>query len=278
MFSYKHTRNNERGDGMVNLDFKQKKNGVPVLSKDEIDNLGEIVINDYNPKMLKEASALDVEEFLELYAELEIDYKDLTHNQSILGMTVFNDCNIPVYDAKNNKAKRIPVNEGTVLIDNSLLDEDQLRRGRFTITHEISHWLIHRQVYLVDKNQLSLFDFMENQKQPVVKCRTSDIESTKRKKLVTDDDWMEWQADSMASALLMPKSIFVKITRDKFISVGMEKCYYELGSDFEKDLWADLLPYELADIFDVSVTAAKIRLKNLGFIREEQGNHQYFLV
>jgi hypothetical protein len=50
-----------------------------------------------------------------------------------------------------------------------------------------------------------------------------------------------------------------------------------MGTDFEQDLWAEVLPYELADIFDVSVTAAKIRLKNLGFIKDEQESRQYSL-
>ncbi|MBU5227041.1 hypothetical protein KQI36_10360 [Clostridium senegalense] len=50
------------------------------------------------------------------------------------------------------------------------------------------------------------------------------------------------------------------------------------SSGIFKDLWEEVLPYELADIFDVSVTVAKIRLKNLGFICEKQGNHEYFLV
>ena len=67
-----------------------------------------------------------------------MDYQDLTHNRSILEH-IFNDCNIPVYDANTNKAKRIAVNEGTVIIDNSLL-EDLIKTRRFTLAHEFAHW------------------------------------------------------------------------------------------------------------------------------------------
>ena len=254
---------------MIQLDFRSKANGVPILSKDIIEYCAEMIIHDYKPSMLKGPATLDVEDFSEFYAGLEIDYKDLTHNQSILGMMVFNDCCIPVYDAERNKARKISVNEGTILIDNSLLEQDQLMRGRFTLCHEVSHWLLHRQMYMVDKNQISLFDYIEEQRQPVIKCRTADIESTGRKRLVTDEDWIEWQADYMASALLMPKNAFSKVVREKFNSSGMESGYYQIGTDFEKDLWVEVMAYELADLFEVSVAAARIRLKNLGFVREE---------
>lgn len=263
---------------MVQIDFKTKKNGMPVLSKDEMEVIAEIIIKDYNDKILDEPGVLDVEHFSECYAGLGMDYKDLTHNQSILGMIVFNDCYIPVYDAENNKAKRIPVDEGTILIDNSLLNDDQLRRGRFTLGHEISHWILHRQIYMMNKDQLSLFDYLPEQKQPVIKCRTTDIECTGRKHFASDDDWMEWQADYMASALLMPKRAFTKTVREKFNSAGIKKSCYELGTNTDKDLWSEVLPYELADIFDVSVTAAKIRLKNLNFIKDQQGSQQFSLI
>ncbi|MFA9423470.1 MAG: ImmA/IrrE family metallo-endopeptidase [Sedimentibacter sp.] len=131
---------------------------------------------------------------------------------------------------------------------------------------------------MTNKNQLSLFDVLEEQKQPVIKCRTCDIENTGRKKLVSDDDWIEWQADYMASALLMPKAVFTRIARDKFKSAGIEECYYVIGRDFEKDIWVDDLSYEIAELFDVSVTAARIRLKNLNFIRDINESQQCIII
>ncbi|MGR6836728.1 ImmA/IrrE family metallo-endopeptidase [Syntrophomonas erecta] len=261
---------------MIQVDFRTKKNGVPILSKDEIEYIAEAVLQDYNPKLLDNPGVLDVEHFSECYASLEMDYQDLTHDRSILGMTVFNNCYIPVYDPENDRAKKIPVDEGTILIDNSLLEDDQLRRGRFTLGHEASHWLLHRQIYVVNKNQISLFDDLEEEKQPVIKCRTTDIECVGKKRLVTDDDWMEWQADYMASALLMPKKAFSKLVEGELKSAGIDDGYYQIGTDFEKDLWADVLGYELADTFEVSVTAAKIRLRNLRLIIDHQ-ERQYSL-
>lgn len=259
---------------MIDLDFRRKSNGVPILSKAEIETLAEMVIKDYNPKLLEEPGSLDVEDFAEGYADLEMDYKDLTHNQSILGMTVFCNCYIPIYNVEENKAEEIPVDEGTIIVDNSLLNDGQLRRGRFTLGHEISHWLLHRHIYMIDKNQLSLFDFLPNDTQPVIKCRSTDIENSGKRQFETDDDWMEWQADYMASALLMPKKAFTRAVKEKFKAMGLKKDYFEVGTDFELNLRAEVLPYELADLFDVSVTAVRIRLKGLNFIREQQENNQ----
>lgn len=250
---------------MVNLDFKTKNNGMPVLSKADIEQLAEIVISDYKPDMIDKPKALDVEHFLEFYADLQMDYQDLTHNQSILGMLVFNDGNVPVYDAANNKAKMIPVDEGTVLIDNSLLNEEQLRRGRFTMAHEAGHWLLHRQMYIIDKNQVSLFDDMPNGRTTSIKCRKSDIESTKRKKLLTDDDWMEWQADYLASALLMPKKSFINEIIRHSEKAGMDQYVFDIGIDSKYNAWVDNVITKVADSFEVSLTSAIIRINNLGF-------------
>lgn len=41
---------------------------------------------------------------------------------------------------------------------------------------------------------------------------------------------------------------------------------------------AEVMAYETADFFEVSVTAAKIRLKNLGFIKDQQDRQQYSLI
>lgn len=261
---------------MIKLNFRKKENGVPILSKQEIEDLAVGVLGSYKPDLVDKPGVLDMELFIENYAELDMDYQDLTHDSSILGMTVFNDCSIPIYDAKNDKAKRIEVREGTVIIDNSLLLEGKSRRERFTLAHESAHWFLHRQIYLKDNNQINLFDILdkEQKKIPVIKCRTSDIAGGSSRSLNTDNDWLEWQADYMASALLMPKNSFAKIARDKFKSAKISKGFYQIGRSFQMDLWIEGTTRELADIFQVSFAAAKIRLKNLGFIRDENNQEQ----
>ncbi len=259
---------------MLKISFRRKKNGVPILNKKEIEEIALSLLLDYDPSVLDKPASLDIDHFAECYAGLEMDYHDLTHNQSILGMMVFNDCKVPVYDAEKNKPKLIFAKEGTAIIDNSLLKEEQIRRGRFTVGHETSHWILHRQKFAINKNQMSLFENLEEEK-PVIKCRTCDIENSaylKRQTEKDDDDWLEWQADYLSSALLMPKRTFTGVVIEKFKNMGIRNGYYELGTDINLDLWAESLPYELADLFDVSYTAAKIRLRNLGLIQKAPEN------
>lgn len=214
---------------MIELNFRMKENGVPILSKDEIESIANIVLNDYNSKILNELNILDIEDFIEYYLKLDMDYQDLSHNQSVLGMTIFNDCCVPVYDVEKNEAKYISSKKGTVLIDNSILGSNQIRRGRFTLGHEAGHWLLHRAIYGVVDNQMSFFDRADEQRQTFTKCRISDIEkaANSRRKLTKDEDWIEWQADYLSAALLMPKATFTRVVNKRFIDVGIINGYYK---------------------------------------------------
>jgi Zn-dependent peptidase ImmA (M78 family) len=234
----------------------------------EIDGFAELILSDFNASVLEEPAPVDIEALLEFYLGLSLDYQDLSHNRSILGMTVFNDCHIPVYNAANNTAKIIPVSEKTVLIDNGLLEDDQGPRYRFTLGHEAGHWILHRHKYLENKQQTSLFKAEEVQ--PLIKCRSADIEnSSRRTALTTDNEWMEWQADYMASALLMPKPAFHIAVQGLLKQVGIHEGYITRGMSGEGDMFIQAIPFELADIFQVSVQAARIRCDKLGIVRDK---------
>jgi len=261
---------------MIDIRYRSKSNGVPVLSKVDMDSIAEFILRDYNEKVLSEPYPLDIDRFAEFYVGLQMDYQDLTHNQSILGMMVFNNCKVPVYDASKQEAKYISVSEGTALIDNSLLDEDQRRRGRFTVGHETSHWIFHRKKYRrKNENQLSLFGGIEDKTKPVIICKTVNVEGIAQKNnFSTDENWIEWQADYMSSALLMPKVTFTMVVQNLFKKVGIQEGFYVKGQDSDLDIWVGEMPRYLADIFDVSIQAATIRLKALNFIRGKTATQQ----
>ncbi|NMA55372.1 MAG: ImmA/IrrE family metallo-endopeptidase [Firmicutes bacterium] len=251
---------------MVIRFFYRRANGIPILSRNEIETIAQSILTDYKPGIEIEPAAVDIEHLAEAYFDLQMDYQDLSHNRSILGMTVFADCSVPVYDGKKDEAKHIWVQEGTILIDNSLLKDDQIQRGRFTVGHEVGHWVLHGCYYAPHRGQLPV---LTNWKQPVVRCRRADI-GFQRRILKTDDDWLEWQADSLSSALLMPKDAFIRAALNKFKEVGLATEYYVRGADADLDIWLDFLARKLAHLFEVSVQATRIRLENLGLIREKE--------
>ncbi len=85
---------------------------------------------------------------------------------------------------KRIKQRIFGLKKGTIIIDNSLLKKNQLARGRFTLCHELGHWILHRHIYEANQNenQISIFDGLNEEKASLVKCRDIDIESTHDRK------------------------------------------------------------------------------------------------
>jgi len=93
---------------------------------------------------------------------------------------------------------------------------------------------------------------------PMVQCR---IDTKKldmgQIKTWTDRDWMEWQANALSSAILMPESM-VRLIAESFGNLNLPKrllCYAMIE--------------KVASVFNVSFEAAGYRLKQLGYISGE---------
>lgn len=242
---------------MYEASYKMKSNGLPILSKDEIDEIANILVLEYQPELMQNPQAFDIEGFSELYLDVNLDYQYLSNDGRYLGMMVFNDTNtLPVYNPEANMAEYLSVNENTVIIDRALLDSRNENVYRFTLAHEAAgHAYFHRDYHFIDPNQISLFEI---QNEPIIKCRQREIFTygiMSYKPLKTDSDWIEWQANYMASAILMPK-------------VSINKLINNLGLKFNSNIDRTKSIIYISDIFKVSRAAAEIRLKNLGWIEE----------
>jgi Zn-dependent peptidase ImmA (M78 family) len=71
-------------------------------------------------------------------------------------------------------------------------------------------------------------------------------------------DWVEWQANFFAGALLAPSSLILDAVRKLF---GDERCAIDGTSDATRAILA------VADRFDISRDAARVRLAQVGFIK-----------
>ena len=93
---------------MYTPSLRVKNNGVPILSKAEIDAIGERFVQDFQPEVLTNPSPVDIEGFIEFYLGMTPDYQYLSHNGVYLGMTVFTDTNkVPVFVPATNRAEYI---------------------------------------------------------------------------------------------------------------------------------------------------------------------------
>ena len=233
--------------------FRISKTRVPVLSKAEIDIIGERLVADFCPQALQSPMEVDVDRFLTRYLGLHQDFQYLSHCGMFLGMTVFNDTDkVVVYNPQRNRAEYISARAGTVIIDNNLLEDNQEHRYRFTVGHEAAHGVLHPGYFAYDPNQLSMFgsDYV-----PMVQCRIDNTRNCRKPiSQWTDDDRMEWQANCLSSAILMPKSMVAMVAKQTECRSASTSTVLE----------------RVAKVFNVSNEAAYYRLQDLGLISTKQ--------
>lgn len=226
--------------------FRTTTNNVPVVNKDQLDNFGEQFVADFCSKAMRVPSEIDIDRFAVRYLGMEQDFQHLSHCGCYLGMTVFNDTDeVPIYNPENNRAEFISAKAGTLIIDNHLLEPNKEHRYRFTVGHEGSHHILHTAYFGYDPDQLSFF----NSRAPMVQCRIDNKKlSQKPFENWTDEEWMEWQANYLSAAILMPKSMVLKLAKD-----APTVSYLELI-------------HRVSKVFNVSSESAAIRLNQFGLI------------
>jgi hypothetical protein len=180
-------------------------------------------IKEYDPALLATPNAIPVEEIMENRYGLTVVYQSIRKSGKILGETAFDDTWTPVYDAESRRYIWLPVTRGTVLIEASLLNSRGDGRLRFTLAHELAHWIIHQEHYAGSE--------------PIAAMLKTTAKSSEAEPAV------ERQADRLGSLLLMP--------------AGQVKMAFYHNRGAENPASA------LASIFGVSRQAMEIRLREL---------------
>lgn len=233
---------------MYNPTFKTSSTKVPILSREQIDVIGENLVGDFCPDAIIHPQEIDIDRFLTQHLGAELDYKNLSHCGLYLGMTVFEDCDcIPVFNFDKWQAEYISVKADTIIIDNSLLEENQEHRYRFTAAHEGGHNVLHHDFF----NKLAETPCTKGNAIPMILCRVDSTRINGSKGYnKTDLEWMEWQANHLASAILMPKSMVIKTVH----TAERRRCSVNAGLE------------AVAATFNVSNDAAWYRISELGLM------------
>ena len=92
---------------------------------------------------------LDVDSFAEFHLGAALDYQRLSSDGSVLGMSIFQELSIPVFESTGARVD-IVFPERTIVIDDDALRDSPDSRLRFTIAHECAHLLLHRHIYYRD--------------------------------------------------------------------------------------------------------------------------------
>ena len=169
--------------------------------------------------------AVNIEHLIEDVYGLTLRYKYITNNGRVLGKTIFDDGYTPYYDMEEHRYDLLAVKKGTMLIDASLLEEEQYGRLRFTQAHELAHWIIHQEIY-AGTGEAAAF-------------QSSD-----------QDTATEWQANTLATALLMPLG-------------QVKRCFHNCRA---RGMAAPDIVRYMSELFGVSRSAMRIRLQSRGLI------------
>ena len=226
---------------------------VKVLSRVDIEEIAERVLNEYRklPEIKdRELYRIDPDVLLTRVLNLNIEYAHLSSDESILGLTSFDEVDVLVYD-ETDEEYILCLDGKTVVIEMSLqTDISKLGRCNFTKTHEGAH---------------QVFKIMFPKEYGVV--TTSErlhFYKTETDNLKPIQDWEEWQANTLASALLLPKDLvqkgmFLFGFGDKISCVN--RFYYQ-------DVYKRFSM--LSEYLGVSKKALAIRMKYLGLLDREQ--------
>ena len=204
------------------------------------------------------AAPIPVEHLLEFHLGLSLDFDNLHERLAI-----------PLTGDEPDVLGALWVDSREVFVDQSLDPEDRPwleGRYRYTLGHEVGHWQLHRDQLGVSPGQGSLFS---RAPEPTIVCRKSQAKAR-----------IERQADYFASALLMPRTMLVAAWRARFgdglprilrrthrlegrPSADLDRSLARLQQN-QDDAHLERFARPLADDFEVSAMAMRIRLEQLG--------------
>ena len=221
---------------------------IPIIYKEQLDIIAETFLKRYYPEALEKPMQLPVWKITKRMG-LSIKEVNITKTCSVFGKIFFSDSITQYYDSEQKVFKELSVKRGTILVDPNVYFLRNLGCANNTIIHECVHWELHKNYFDLQK--------IYNQELDAIDCLVE--EPTKLQQNWTHYDWIEWQANSIAPRILMPK----KQTQKK-----VEELIYQikqLSPNLKKTDLMRILIDELASFFGVSKLAAKIRLIDIGY-------------
>ena len=216
----------------------KKIEGLKQLSAQQIQNIANTFLNEFDSSILAGAYKLDLKQltnYLEKKYQLKIEYVNLLNNDGtkLLGY----------FDSQSNK----------ILIDYTIVGTE---RFPFTLAHEIAHFVLHKNLKM---NQTVYNNFKDS----VHNIFTQQYE------LINDKNWIEWQANNFASAILMPHTSIlarlIEVQRRMGVSRNQGTIYVDHQEQNKKDFHT-YVDY-LSNHFGTSKQSVEYRLKSLGIIK-----------
>jgi hypothetical protein len=221
-------------------------------SPTQLEAKAEELLRKFDSERLTKIKPIDVYEVIERCLDVPYDWKYITPDQSVLGLTAFKSGTLwvwpePHYE-EGMKPMKIFLEEGTILIDSTLTESDNQGPENFTVMHEVFHQVLHKRCF--------------RHANPDYTHATTKKALQSHRRLMTSLEICEYQANACASAFLMPRGLLSDTLRHYHMD-------YTLNFDNQNDRH---FLVEIANEFSVSKTAMKYRMINLGMAYEEHWN------
>ena len=193
-----------------------------------LETIARRTLNEYDPMYLNGSPrAVPIETIIEKTFGLRIEYQYLTNDARELGRMIYDSGVTTYYDRDRGDYALMRVEGGTMLIEASLLEDERCYgRLRFTLAHELAHYILHKRIFSGTGVAAALYNHD------------------------TDEDATEWQANYLAKALLMPNG---QVKRRFYALRPMCWSKHEFVC-------------KMAETFEVSKQAMEIRLKEFALI------------
>ncbi len=239
---------------------------VKYLPKGSIEKNAEALLAEFaHDRSLRLEPPVPIEDIIEKHLKLRIEFDSLHY---VL--------DVPQEELEPDIFGALWVDRREIWIDQSLDPEKRPSiegRYRFTLAHEVGRWCLHRAYLASDPNQTSLF---AGYSQPAIVCRSSQAKAS-----------VEWQADLYASSLLMPQAMISDAWQEQFGDIvpytlppksrmnirGSNGRATDATKKILERTWDDYklegFVRPLAERFQVSPIAMRIRLEELGLLHRE---------
>lgn len=215
----------------------------PHYKPEELDRECETIISGYLKDLYGEIQYPAKTEDLKKLIERDAEYLDVYANLAEYGSDV------------EGVTEFRPRRKPRVLISAPLTEnEHRENRLRTTLTHEYGHVRFHSYLWEVEPLPSNLLHQQPNRDKII--CKRGTIINA------VQTDWMEWQAGYICGAILMPKSVVVKLCREYAEKQGL------YGMVSQQTVHGQSLVACIVTAFQVSEDAARVRLFKLGLLTD----------
>lgn len=203
----------------------------------------------FDPERLEKPKPIDVYAVVEKCLDVPYDWKYITPDQSVWGLTVFKSGYLWVWPKSYYRAGMMPEKRyfeaGTIVIDSYLTELPQRGPENFTVMHEVFHQVLHKRCFLHSN---------PNYTHSTTK---SALSLSQGKTYRSSLEINESQANYCAACFLMPR----KPVGELFYNLHGSRCVLNINDPHLTEI-----VQTMASEFSVSKAAMKIRLQSLGLV------------